>query len=89
MQWCLSFLCDQDLHKLTLVLDPWLAAVGSRKGETKWEDLELDDIDVRLKWSGMFHRRKRTPGSFMMRLKVLSIVFFVPAVLVLLLPLPL
>ncbi len=41
-----------------------------RKGETKWEDLDLDDIDVRLKWSGMFHRRKRAPGTFMMRLKV-------------------
>jgi hypothetical protein len=32
----------------------------------------LDDIDVRLKWSGMFHRRKRAPGTFMMRLKVLT-----------------
>ncbi|BDA47083.1 Ferredoxin-nitrite reductase, chloroplastic [Coccomyxa sp. Obi] len=41
-----------------------------RKGETKWEDLDLDDVDVRLKWSGMFHRRKRAPGTFMMRLKV-------------------
>jgi ferredoxin-nitrite reductase len=27
-------------------------------------------VDVRLKWSGLFHRRKRTPGRFMMRLKV-------------------
>ena len=46
------------------------ALLSFRKGETKWEDLELDDIDVRLKWSGMFHRRKRAPGTFMMRLKV-------------------
>ncbi|KAK9807588.1 hypothetical protein WJX72_003483 [[Myrmecia] bisecta] len=41
-----------------------------RAGETKWEDLDLDDIDVRLKWAGLFHRRKKTPGKFMMRLKV-------------------
>jgi sulfite reductase beta subunit-like hemoprotein len=27
-------------------------------------------VDVRLKWAGLFHRKKRTPGKFMMRLKV-------------------
>jgi ferredoxin-nitrite reductase len=31
------------------------------------EELELDTIDQRLKWAGLFHRRKRTPGRFMMR----------------------
>jgi hypothetical protein len=41
-----------------------------RSGEIKWEDLDLDDIDIRLKWAGLFHRRKRSPGKFMMRLKV-------------------
>lgn len=41
-----------------------------RAGETKWEDLALDDIETRLKWAGLFHRKKRTPGRFMMRLKV-------------------
>ena len=41
-----------------------------REGKTTWQDLDLDDIDLRLKWSGLFHRRKRTPGFFMMRLKV-------------------
>lgn len=41
-----------------------------REGNTKWEDLDLDDVDIRLKWAGLFHRRKRTPGRFMMRLKV-------------------
>ncbi|KAK9799721.1 hypothetical protein WJX73_004054 [Symbiochloris irregularis] len=41
-----------------------------REGKTKWEDLNLDDVDMRLKWSGLFHRRKRAPGTFMMRLKV-------------------
>ncbi|KAL3141562.1 hypothetical protein ABBQ32_004808 [Trebouxia sp. C0010 RCD-2024] len=41
-----------------------------REGKTTWQDLALDDIDLRLKWSGLFHRRKKTPGFFMMRLKV-------------------
>ena len=29
-----------------------------------------DDIDVRLKWFGLFHRRKQQYGKFMMRLKL-------------------
>ncbi|PSC71680.1 ferredoxin-nitrite reductase [Micractinium conductrix] len=41
-----------------------------REGKTSWADLDLDEVDVRLKWAGLFHRRKRTPGRFMMRLKV-------------------
>ena len=41
-----------------------------RSGKATWEDLDLDDIDTRLKWAGLFHRRKRVPGTFMMRLKV-------------------
>jgi ferredoxin-nitrite reductase len=41
-----------------------------REGKTKWEDLNLDDVDIRLKWAGLFHRGKRTPGKFMMRLRV-------------------
>jgi ferredoxin-nitrite reductase len=41
-----------------------------REGKTSWEALNLDDVDVRLKWAGFFHRRKQTPGRFMMRLKV-------------------
>lgn len=41
-----------------------------REGETKWEDLDLDDVEVRMKWAGMFHRKKRQPGTFMMRFKV-------------------
>jgi hypothetical protein len=43
-----------------------------RKGETNWEDLDVDDLDVRSKWSGIFHRRKRSPGLFMMRFRVRS-----------------
>eukprot|EP01026_Neomeris_dumetosa_P084590 TRINITY_DN993_c0_g2_i1.p1 TRINITY_DN993_c0_g2~~TRINITY_DN993_c0_g2_i1.p1 ORF type:complete len:603 (+),score=82.85 TRINITY_DN993_c0_g2_i1:158-1966(+) len=41
-----------------------------REGQSTWEDLDLDDVEVRLKWAGLFHRKKRTPGEFMMRLKV-------------------
>ena len=41
-----------------------------REGKTNWEELELDDIDVRMKWAGLFHRRKRSPGKFMMRIKI-------------------
>ncbi|KAK6916440.1 Nitrite/Sulfite reductase ferredoxin-like domain [Dillenia turbinata] len=32
--------------------------------------LTKDDIDVRLKWLGLFHRRKHQYGRFMMRLKL-------------------
>lgn len=41
-----------------------------KEGKSKWEDLNLDDVDIRMKWAGLFHRGKRTPGKFMMRLKV-------------------
>lgn len=36
----------------------------------RWEDLDLDDVDIRMKWAGLFHRGKRTPGKFMMRIRV-------------------
>ncbi|KAL6633488.1 hypothetical protein ACP70R_026159 [Stipagrostis hirtigluma subsp. patula] len=32
--------------------------------------LSKDDVDVRLKWLGLFHRRKHQYGRFMMRLKL-------------------
>jgi len=48
---------------------PELAAL-LREGKTNWEDLNLDDVDIRMKFAGMFHRGKRTPKRFMMRLKV-------------------
>jgi ferredoxin-nitrite reductase len=41
-----------------------------REGNTRWEDLNLDDVDIRMKFAGLFHRGKRTPQRFMMRLKV-------------------
>mmetsp|Transcript_266 Transcript_266/g.684 ORF Transcript_266/g.684 Transcript_266/m.684 type:complete len:614 (-) Transcript_266:336-2177(-) len=41
-----------------------------REGEMTWEEVEKADLESRLKWVGMLHRGKRTPGQFMMRLKV-------------------
>jgi hypothetical protein len=51
----------QEVHELSALL---------RDGKASWEDLNLDDVDIRLKWAGLFHRGKRTPKRFMMRLKV-------------------
>lgn len=45
-------------------------AAAIRSGKFTWEELDIDDADIRLKWAGLFHRRKRFPGTFMMRLKV-------------------
>lgn len=41
-----------------------------RSGECTWEELNLDDINLRLKWAGFFHRAKEAPKTFMVRLKV-------------------
>jgi len=41
-----------------------------REGEMTWKDVEKADLDTRIKYVGMLHRNKRTPGQFMMRLKV-------------------
>lgn len=38
--------------------------------EIESSKLTKDDIDVRLKWLGLFHRRKHHYGRFMMRLKL-------------------
>ncbi|GBF96637.1 hypothetical protein Rsub_09383 [Raphidocelis subcapitata] len=45
-------------------------AAKLREGTSTWEDLNLDDVDVRMKFAGLFHRAKRTPKRFMMRLKL-------------------
>lgn len=45
-------------------------AAKIRAGELDWEDVEKGDMDNRLKFVGLLHRGKRTPGQFMMRLKV-------------------
>lgn len=50
-----------EVHELSALL---------REGKSTFEELNLDDVDVRLKWAGLFHRKKRAPESFMMRLKV-------------------
>jgi ferredoxin-nitrite reductase len=50
-----------EVHELAALL---------REGKTTWEDLNLDDVDIRMKFAGLFHRGKRTPQRFMMRLKV-------------------
>jgi len=41
-----------------------------REGEMTWDEVEKSDLEGRLKFVGMIHRAKRTPGQFMMRLKV-------------------
>ena len=40
-----------------------------REGSMTWEEVETADMDTRLKWVGMLHRAKRTPGRFMFRLR--------------------
>lgn len=41
-----------------------------REGEMTWKEVEKADLDTRVKYVGMLHRNKRTPGQFLMRLKV-------------------
>mmetsp|Transcript_18543 Transcript_18543/g.52989 ORF Transcript_18543/g.52989 Transcript_18543/m.52989 type:complete len:610 (-) Transcript_18543:80-1909(-) len=64
-------------EKVKLAKDPTSAWVDVyeyarkiREGEMTWEEVEKADLDTRLKYVGMLHRNKRTPGQFMMRLKV-------------------
>jgi len=45
-------------------------AAAIRSGETDWESIEKADFNTRLKWVGMVHRDKRTPGKFMMRMRI-------------------
>lgn len=51
-------------------VDVYEYAAKIRAGETSWEEIEKADLDTRLKYVGMLHRNKRTPGQFMLRLKV-------------------
>ncbi|KAL7528237.1 hypothetical protein ACHAXR_002342, partial [Thalassiosira sp. AJA248-18] len=50
--------------------DVYEYAAKFRSGEMTWEEVEAADMNTRLKFVGMLHRDKRTPGQFMMRLKV-------------------
>lgn len=45
-------------------------AAAIRSGKINWEDIATEDMDVRVKYAGMFHRKKATPGKFMMRLRI-------------------
>mmetsp|Transcript_44986 Transcript_44986/g.126740 ORF Transcript_44986/g.126740 Transcript_44986/m.126740 type:complete len:590 (+) Transcript_44986:131-1900(+) len=65
------------IEKTKLEKDPTAAWVDVyeyarkiREGEMTWEEVDKADLDTRLKYVGMLHRGKRTPGQFMMRLKV-------------------
>ena len=45
-------------------------AAAIRAGTMDWEDVEKMDMNTRLKWVGLVHRDKRTPGRFMMRMRI-------------------
>merc|ERR1719310_260472 len=45
-------------------------AAAIRAGTMDWEDVEKMDMNTRLKWVGLVHRDKRTPGRFMMRVRL-------------------
>ena len=67
---------QKDAMKTIVALDE-IKRLGEKSGRTKEEfekfEEELgdqDEIDHRLKWAGLFHRRKGHYGRFMMRLKL-------------------
>jgi len=43
-------------------------AAAIRSGQMNYEDIASDDVDFRMKWNGILHRKKH-PGKFMMRLR--------------------
>jgi ferredoxin-nitrite reductase len=51
-------------------VDVYEYAAKIRAGELTWKEVVKADLDTRIKYVGMLHRNKRTPGQFMMRLKV-------------------
>ncbi|KAL2634637.1 hypothetical protein R1flu_006116 [Riccia fluitans] len=65
-------------EKVKLEADPmklWTERRIDELAKTPFEEIEAsklmkDDIDIRLKWLGLFHRRKHQYGRFMMRLKL-------------------
>jgi ferredoxin-nitrite reductase len=50
--------------------DVYEFASAVRAGTLDWSDIEKGDMNTRLKWVGLVHRDKRTPGRFMMRLRL-------------------
>ncbi|XP_073010761.1 ferredoxin--nitrite reductase, chloroplastic isoform X1 [Typha latifolia] len=56
---------------MTLVMEDGIRELASMSmEEIDKAKITKDDIDVRLKWLGLFHRRKHHYGRFMMRLKL-------------------
>jgi len=51
-------------------MDVYELAAKVRDGTLDWEEIDKGDFDTRFKWTGLVHRGKRTPGQFMMRLRV-------------------
>merc|ERR1719201_562892 len=45
-------------------------AAKIRAGELDYSEIEDFDVNSRLKWTGLLSRFKRTPGRFMMRLRI-------------------
>eukprot|EP00871_Galdieria_phlegrea_P000224 jgi/Galph1/1201/GphlegSOOS_G5929.1 len=69
--------CNNKIEKLKAEKDGSLAwreieTYGQmlRNGNIKLEDIPPEDVDIRFKWAGFFHRRKRAPGTFMIRLRL-------------------
>jgi len=65
------------IEKLKLAKDPTNAwtdlyefAGAIRAGTLDYDDIEANDMNSRLKWAGLLSRFKRTPGRFMMRLRL-------------------
>ena len=61
---------DKDTTEIFTDIYDYAAKI--RAGTMDWEDVEKADIDTRVKWLGLLHRAKRSPGRFMMRLRVLN-----------------
>jgi len=50
--------------------DAYEFAALIREGSLSWDEIEKADLETRLKWTGLVHRGKRTPGQFMLRLRI-------------------
>lgn len=60
----------QKVDPVTMWDDVHDYAAAIRAGTTSWEEIGTDKIDFLVKYAGMFHRKKATPGKFMMRLRI-------------------
>ena len=55
-----------------IFVDLYDYAAKIRAGTMDWTEVEDADINTRLKWVGLLHRAKKSPGRFMMRLRVIN-----------------